>query len=121
MACPLFLPDSRPAPLSDLYGGRCSADPQASIGADLLHACNNGYARAACERATKSDSDAFRFLIQGNHGGVIDVAWSSERNHHPVAVGNLHMSGTEAPPEAAGPLEQQARVYVAAYFRQAGK
>ena len=41
------------------------------------------------QHAAQSDADAFRFLIKSNRDGVVEVAWSSERNHHPVAVGTL--------------------------------
>lgn len=125
MACPLFLPSSpltgfaaEVAPLGDVYGGECAAENGALIPADVLRrCCNTGYARGCCARAAESDADAFRFLIKGNRDGVIDVAWSSERNHHPVAVGSLavHASADTA---ASGPLERQARVYVAAFLRQ---
>jgi hypothetical protein len=118
MACPLFLPEARPAPLTDLYSGECAAEPGSKVAADLLHSCNHGYARAACQRAAQSNSDAFRFLIRANHGGMIDVAWSSERDHHPVAVGTLSLSATGAAERS--PLECQARTCVDAYFRQNG-
>jgi len=118
MACPLFLPDARPAPLTDLYNGECAADPEAAIGSDLLHSCNHGYARATCGRAAQSEADAFRFLIRANHGAIIDVAWSSERDHHPVAVGTLSLSATGTGERA--PLERQARACIDAYFRQNG-
>jgi hypothetical protein len=120
MACPLFLPDARPAPLTDLHNGECASQPGAVLGPDLLHSCNHGYARDTCERAAQSDSDAFRFLIRANHGGVIDVAWSSERNHHPVAVGTLSLTAA-APSTESEPLERQARACVDAYFRQVGE
>src|SRR5262245_45608811 len=119
MACPLFLPDARPAPLTDVYNGECAAERGAAIADGLLHSCNHGYARAACERAAQCESDAFRFLIRANHGNVIDVAWSSERDHHPVAVGTLYLSVT-APAAESEPLERQARACVDAYFRQNG-
>lgn len=119
MACPLFLPDARPAPLTDLYTGECAAEPGTPIGAELLHACNHGYARAMCQLAAQADADAFRFLIRANHGGVIDVAWSSERDHHPLAVGTLSMPAA-APAAESGPLDRQARACVDAYFRQTG-
>ena len=70
-----------------------------------------------CARAAQSDADAFRFLIKAHRDGVVDVAWSSERNHHPVAVGILAISSIAGAPES-GPLERQARAYAAAYLRQ---
>jgi hypothetical protein len=116
MACPLFLPAS---PRGDLYGGDCAADP-VTINDDILRrCCNIGYARGSCRRAAQSDSDAFRFLIKANRDGVVDVAWSSERNHHPVAVGTLAVNCAVSIDET-GPLERQARAFAIAYLRQAG-
>jgi hypothetical protein len=120
MACPLFLPASPLTPLSDLYGGECAAEAGALIPVDTLRqCCNAGYARESCKRAAQSDADAFRFLIKANRDGVVDVAWSSERNHHPVAVGTLIVDCRNATSNA-GPLERQARVHAAAYLRQIG-
>jgi hypothetical protein len=119
MACPFFLPDSRPTPLSELYGGECAAEPGAPVTGGLLHECNHGYARATCLRAAQSEADAFRFLIRAGNGGLVEVAWSSERNHHPVAVGTLSVSASDSAAESH-PLERQARACVDAYFRQTG-
>jgi hypothetical protein len=118
MACPLFLPSSPLPGFSDLYGGDCAACNGAPIPVDILRqCCNAGYARGICERAAQSDADAFRFAIKANRGGAVDVAWSSERNHHPVAVGMVTVNGAAA---EASPLERQARVYAEAYRRQIG-
>jgi hypothetical protein len=114
MACPLFVPLS-PLSGSDLHDGYCGAQPEAPIPADTLRqCCNMGYARGVCRRAAQSNADAFRFLIKSNRDGVVAVAWSSERNHHPVAVGTLLV--TEAP-ASEDPLERQARAYAAACLR----
>ena len=118
MACPLFLPATPLTPLSDLYGGECAAEAVV-LSSDTLLCCNAGYARGSCERAAQSDSDAFRFLIKANRGGVVEVAWTSERNHHPVAVGTLAVDCRTIATEA-GPLERQARVCAMAYFAQIG-
>jgi hypothetical protein len=120
MACPLFLPASPLTPLEDLYGGECAAAAGVFIAVDVLRrCCNAGYARGSCQRAAQTDADAFRFLIKANRDGVVDVAWSSERNHHPVAVGILtvdcRMDTTQTEP-----LELQARACAAAYLKQIG-
>jgi hypothetical protein len=47
------------------------------------------------------------------------VAWSSERNHHPVAVGTLAVDCRTGAADG-GPLERQARVYAVAYLLQNG-
>jgi hypothetical protein len=123
MSCPLFLPASplagfasEASSLGDFYGGECAVQPAALIPVDTLRrCCNAGYGRTACEHAAQSDADAFRFLIKSRNEGVVQVAWSSERNHHPVAVGTLSVSG---PGDSADPLERQARAFASAYFRQ---
>jgi hypothetical protein len=120
MACPLFVPASPLTGFTDLYGGACAAEPGALIPVDVLRqCCNTGYARGSCQRAGRSEADAFRFLIKANRNGAVDVAWSSERNHHPVAVGTLAVDcKTGTTPRA--PLESQARAYAVAYLLQNG-
>jgi hypothetical protein len=116
MPCPLFLPASPLTGFTDLHGGECASQPGALIPVDTLRrCCNAGYARATCVHAAQSDADAFRFLIKSNCDGVVGVAWSIERDHHPVAVGTLVITNTVG---TEGPLERQARAYVQAYFRQ---
>lgn len=120
MACPFFLPDLPLSDFSGFYTGECAADVfGSSIGPGTLRCCNTGYAREACARAAESESDAFRFLVKAERAGIVDVAWSSERNHHPVAVGTLAVD----PAQAAGrdPLERQARACAVAYIAQAGR
>jgi hypothetical protein len=123
MACPYFLPAAPLAGLCDLYSGTCAAEAGAPISADLLRSCcNNGYARDLCARAAQSDADAFRFLVKADSRGAVDVAWSSERNHHPVAVGTLSFPHRALKMAAANstPLERQARVHADNYLRQIG-
>ena len=121
MACPLFLPASPLTDFEDLYGGECSGEAGALIPVDILRqCCNAGYARDSCRRAAQSDADAFRFLIKANRDGVVNVAWSSERNHHPVAVGTLAVDCNQDTTEAK-PLERQARTCAVAYLRQIGR
>lgn len=114
MACPLFLPA-----LNDPDEGRCAGDPAAIIPSDTLRrCCTNGYARGVCERAAGTDADAIRLLIKANRGGTIEVAWSIERNHHPVAVGSMQVTGSISPDQT--PLERQACACAASYLRQIG-
>src|SRR5712675_2146826 len=135
MSCPLFLPvrplgDFAPVgmPLGDVYAGSCAAEgssaepiPAESIPNDKLRrCCNLGYARADCERAQESPADAARFLVKSDRDRIVEVQWSLERNHHPVAVGTLGIAmdrttGTE------DPLERQARACAASYLRRAGR
>jgi hypothetical protein len=133
MSCPLFLPglplgDFAPAgmPLGDVYGGVCAAERSSGavpepIGNDKLRrCCNVGYARSTCERAQDSPADAARFLVKSDRDGIVEVAWSLECNHHPVAVGTLEVAirpitGTE------DPLERQARACAVSYLRRVGR
>ncbi|MDP9052807.1 MAG: hypothetical protein M3N93_00670 [Acidobacteriota bacterium] len=118
MACPFFLPASSLAGFTDLYSGDCAQAAGLSINREMLRTCcNNGYAREVCAHAAASDADAFRFFIRARREGAVDVSWSSERNHHPVAVGNLSVAPDAT---AATPLERQAHAFAAAYLRQMG-
>jgi hypothetical protein len=114
MACPFFVPHSRPTAFSDFYQGECAAGEGSQIADELLErCCNNGYAREVCNRAAQSDADAFRFMVKSHANGVVHIAWSSERNHHPVAVGNLAIEPGSAPET---PLERQASAYAAEFL-----
>jgi hypothetical protein len=116
MACPLFLPLSPLGDFEDIYGGACAAQPSATIPVETLRrCCNAGYAREACTHAAQADADAFRFLIRSNRDGVVAVAWSSERDHHPLAVGTFLVTGDDG---SNDPLERQARACAAVYLRQ---
>ncbi len=126
MPCPFFLPVSRladfvpgPMPLGDSYGGECSADPGALIPIDTLRSCCNlGYARGCCERAAQSEADAARFMIKSDSAGSVLVAWSMERNHHPVSVGTVTLPLVG---ECSTAIERQARAYADAYLRSKGR
>lgn len=124
MACPLFLPVAPlndvvaiTAPLGELHGGVCSADPVAVIPDDLLHTvCNFGYGRGRCERATRSDADAVRFLVTSADETTVNIAWSTELDHHPVAVGVLRVEpGND--PQTDDTLMRQAHACASAYLR----
>ena len=127
MACPLFLPVAplpgfapEATPLGELYDGRCAADPGGVIPPETLRrCCNRGYARHLCERAAATHPDAFRFLVKKDGGDTITVAWSSERDHLPLATGTVSIAADSAP--SADPLKLQARAHAAAYRRLAGK
>ena len=129
MPCPLFLPGSllggtalagsaSAAPLGALFGGVCGADPGFDIPESLLkHGCNAGYARGECPRAASVDLDALRFRIKSHTQGIIEVAWSKERDHHPVAVGTIRLAEMPGTNDA---LELQARACAAVYLRITG-
>jgi hypothetical protein len=88
MPCPLFLPGSM---RGNFYEGRCTADPERAVPDETLQSCcNSGYARSRCSRAATATADCVQFLIAGESDGVVEVAWSLERDHHPVAVGRAN-------------------------------
>lgn len=125
MPCPLFLPGSL-LPLSGIYSGACAADPLAEIAIDkLTRCCNPGYARSCCPHAAGIEADSNRFLIRACDGGSVEIAWATESNHHPLAVGTLKIPRTMlsvGPALAATePLEHQARSCAAAYLHQTGQ
>lgn len=112
------MPDA--LPLGDLYGGECAAARGALIPLDTIRGCcNHGYARARCARAAEIRADADRFLIRSHAGGTVEILWSQEADHHPVAVGTLLVSEDRAAVEQ--PIERQARAYVTAYLRRTGR
>lgn len=125
MACPLFIPSSPlgelvtiAAPLGDLYGGRCAADPAAEIEPETARRfCNFGYARGHCQRAALSEADAVRLLVRADDGRTVEVAWSTERNHHPVAVGVERVELNAGDPSDV-PLKAQVQACAAAYARK---
>ena len=105
-------------PPGDAWGGECAADPGTLIPLDMLRrCCNTGYARESCERAARAEADAARFMIRSDRDGAVEVAWSLERNHHPVAVGVLALPMAEC----SSPLERQARAYADCYLRWKGR
>jgi len=126
MACPLFIPSSPlgelvsgSVPLGDLYAGNCAADPDLAVHADTLrHYCNFGYARGHCERASRSDADAARFMVRAARGDIVEIAWAVERNHHPVAVGTVEVDTRAMPAAVADVLARQAYACASAYARQ---
>lgn len=111
MACPLFLPSVRLGG-TPLFEGRCAADPNSEVSFNTLRdCCNPGYARGRCDNASGAEADVFRFLVRSRVYGRVEVAWSAERDHHPVAVGTLLLTGCV--PANAEPLHVQASVYAA--------
>ncbi|MDE3195614.1 MAG: hypothetical protein KGN84_04680 [Acidobacteriota bacterium] len=115
--CPLFLPGAA-MPLMNLFSGACAADPEASIPeSKLRECCNRGYAREACGRAAEIEADAVRFLIKADRGGLVEVAWAMERNHHPVAVGT-ELAGSQA--ASNNPLALQVFALAEQYRKQKG-
>jgi hypothetical protein len=106
--------------MSDMYAGECSADCGASLSLDrLTHCCNPGYARTRCANAATAEADSHRFLVISDTGGSIEIAWASERDHHPIAVGKLRFK--HEPEVASGPLEHQARACAQAYLHRTGR
>jgi len=119
MPCPLFRPGS-PLPLSEVFAGTCATDPSAELSAEkLTRCCNPGYARANCRHAAAIEADSVRLLVRSDDGAAIEIAWASEFNHHPVAVGTLRIS--RSLPAVSTTLEHQARACAAAYLHRTGQ
>ncbi len=120
--CPLFLPGA-PIPLVGIFSGECASELTHAVPAETLRVCcNRGYARVSCEKAAAVEQDAARFLVQAEGDGWIEVAWATERDHHPVAVGTLRVeTGGGAGAAGTEPLERQARAFASAYLRQKGR
>ncbi len=129
MACPLFIPvapmsgiASEPSTLGELYGGTCSADPTFEIPGEILRGCcNSGYARTKCVRAGQAGADAVRFLIKQRNFKGLEIAWSLENDHHPVATGTLYLSSVGEPQDpgigSVSVLERQACAYAKSMLR----
>jgi hypothetical protein len=68
-------------------------------------------------------ADAVHFLVRSDDGVTIEVAWAAARNHHPVAVGTLHIlhNTLSNPGSPADDLESQARACARNYLRLTGK
>ena len=118
--CPLFLPAAA-VPLTGLFSGKCAAagNPGGPISADTLReCCNRGYARATCAHAATVETDAARFLIKSDRGGIVEVAWAIERDHHPVQVGTLLISEMDSPSD---PLTSQATAHAELYRARKGR
>lgn len=105
--------------LGDLYGGECDGDRSITISAETLQqCCNSGYARARCFRAAEVEADAVRFLVKVRNFKGLEIAWATERDHHPVAVGVVHLASLADTKGQAPVLEQQARAYARAILWQ---
>ncbi len=118
MACPYFLPQTPLKDFSNLYAGSCAAKGAGTIAADMIEMCNYGYVRGACACAAGSESDALRFLVRSQESGIVQVAWSSERDHHPVAVGVLALREGEC---GDSPLAVQARCVASEFLLHKGR
>jgi hypothetical protein len=127
MSCPLFLPASPLGdfasdgmPLGDVYAGACAASGTCIDHEKIRRCCNIGYARTTCEQARDSSADAARFLVTADRGAIIEVAWSLERDHHPVGVGTLQVA-VDGRDDPGAPLERQARACATSYLRRVGR
>ena len=107
MPCPLFLSDT----------GVCEAQPDAVIpSAKRIEACTRGYARHICPHAAAIPEDAAQFLIRSHQpGGIVEIAWSLESNHHPVSVGSITLAPGQLPQTT---LEHQAHALASEYLRK---
>ena len=132
MPCPYFYPvgqlgwpNAPRLPLGDAYTGLCRADPDAQMDPDpvaLRDLCNLGYARGRCMHfPAGAGPDAVRFSVARDAGGLVQICWVRERDHHPFDHGRLEYS-QEAQSFTGGIAEesvrQQAQAYVSSYLRR---
>ena len=107
--------------LGALFGGVCAGDHSAAIDFDTLRRyCNFGYARGYCKRAGQSDADAVRMMVKARRGELVEIAWSVERDHHPVAVGCMEIDMNSVANPTGDVLACQAHACAAAYFGKNG-
>jgi hypothetical protein len=84
----------------------------------IRRGCRRGYARHICTDAAQIEPDASQCLIKAHYDHVIQVAWSLERNHHPVAVGLIEIAAGVTPQTA---LEHQAHALASQYLTNTGQ
>jgi hypothetical protein len=102
MACPYFMPTSRHdaelwmhrqrLSLGDGFAGTCTAPGRngcAASDAELKDLCNLGYASACGHLPAHRLADAVRFAVACDSADTLTLQWSSERDHLPVAHGQL--------------------------------
>ena len=131
MACPYFEPRTKfrdaitSMPLGDVWSGICRANAGAPHEPDvnaLTEFCNMGYARGKCPSFPDTTApDAVRFMIARDQDQMIQIAYVTERDHHPHAHGSLEYSRAAAAfPETCGDplLEKQAQAYALSYVRR---
>lgn len=105
------------SPLGDLFAGVCQGDPDYAIPRETLRTCcNYGYARGRCVLAAAAETDSSCFILSRITDTAVTVRWSLERDHHPVAVGELEVPGQPQTP--ANALEAQAQAYASVYWRR---
>ena len=110
MPCPLFLTDTE----------TCAAQPELTLPRDLIRrACLPGYARHVCVHAAGVEADAVRLLVKSHQGGVIEIAWSLEINHHPLAVGTIAVNSAQQGADST--LQRQAKALASEYLRRTGQ
>ena len=101
MACPFFMPDQpfqsnwpfpHRLPLGAGWGGTCTAprhEGSRPTEEELKRGCNLGYAKSCSRLPADRYADAVRFSIGEERDGLLYVRYACERNHAPVAHGEL--------------------------------
>lgn len=72
----------------------------------------------AASQEPQEHPETLRFLITSAQEGLIEVAWSREIDHHPVAVGKVQL---RAGIPADSPMAAAAQAYVARWQRTTGR
>ena len=135
VACPFFHPDApiedgawlKPprVPLGDPCQGVCQASPVPSRPSfdDLRTFCNQGYARARCDRfPASSTADANRFSIAHDHNGAVELIYIRERDYAPIEHGpatySLNDRAFTGLPDGDTAINAQARQFITSYLNR---
>ena len=135
MACPYFFPTDRFAesawpkhprlPLGDPYRGVCRADPMRERlpGIETLReCCNMGRAGRRCSHFPKEGgSDALRYSVASDEGGLIRIFYVAERENRSIDHGTVEFeteTGLLRDGHTGETLQKQARAYVESYLRR---
>lgn len=134
MACPYFMPTSRHEAelwthrqrlsLGDGFAGCCTAPGRNGCAAsetELKDLCNLGYANACEHLPADRVADALRFVIARDSGSALTLLWSTERQHLPVAHGQLEYDAASGRFLAAHPdagLQRMAECFIESYIQR---
>ena len=128
MPCPYFFPltqtsrkgDAAPHwPLLASWEGACHAEPAMQhLATEQLHGCNFGYAATCPRLPTDRAADRSSFQVVRRRDDGLQVAFSLERDHRPVAHGTLLYDLGTATWRVSHPdpiLQRQAECYRSEY------
>ena len=79
-------------PLGGGWAGTCTASGHEGVrpsDEELRNSCNLGYAKSCTRLPADRHSDAVRFSLGEERDGLLRVRYACERNHQPIAHGEL--------------------------------